>query len=481
LSLLYLLFAAQEWAAKPPREPGMWRKFLQVSDFVHLNGASYRVARDPLAAKKKPAYQRDGSSATLATASGDASVASDDHDADSSTAMESRKVDKTADNSGEGGGGEGGASRKKKRRRLSMASSVKEEGGSIGSSVKKKKQSSRPSSGGLADYSGGSDQADGNESGPNGVKNKPQEVRNPWGLEQEVREEATDDHILLDHPWMLEDAYNVEVYKMLPHVFYAKPFHFLKRQIVASYPVQKSAAISAITLHKYAGFLQWLMTNFDEDSDYYATLKRKTSRVQEHRDQWLQVSRTIVQMSFDFTIRRQVFGILYKVLGASVSFVKLLRGVFKTISKGGNNETPFEYWQRSMTKLDVVCILDKGNDHTTVLGEFKLDMKAPADVMREMIQRNFRLQLNPTIGDSFLFLKIDPDTSKESVLSRENEFKTYCSEYCFEKTDNKTMVTSMTILITPDPNRGRVIIPEFEAKKEDPEDELDQELENLLK
>lgn len=263
----------------------------------------------------------------------------------------------------------------------------------------------------------------------------------------------------------------------MPRIFYYKPLFFLRRKVRQSYPVQKISAINAITLHKYAALLTFLQTNFDEESDTYASFARRIQASQEGRDKWLKLSRTIVQMQFDFTLRREVSNLLYRCAGASLSFIKFIRGLMKTAS-GGAAESPYEYWARSMEKVDVVCIIDKGSDRTTVLGEFKLDLKAPADMMREFIRRAFRAELNTTIGDSFLFFKVDPDSGHEDILLRENEYKTYSNMFCFEKTDNKTMVTSMCILIIPDPNRGRVVIPEFAEEHEDEKE--NKELEELI-
>jgi hypothetical protein len=357
---------------------------------------------------------------------------------------ESKKdADLSGNNSGSGG-------TKKRRRKLARS-----EDSSGGAKLKKSGTGIRPDSA-LSESSDHS-QSEG-QTGSTGAT-----ATNAHGLEVEVRETVTADHIVLDHPWLLADAYDIEIYKVLPRVFYYRPLFFLRRQLLASYPVQKTAAVCATTLHKYAAFLAWLQSSFDDESDAYASLQAKITSTQEARDRWLTISRTIVQMSFDFTLRRQVFGILYKFYGVTAGTIKFLRGLMKNAA-GGAAETPYEYWKRSMEKVDVLCIIDKGNGRTETVGEFKLDLKAPADIMREFIRRAFRTQLNATFGESFLFFKVDQDTAEEEILLREDEFKTYSKTYCFEKTDAKTMVTSMAILIIPDPNRGRVLIPEFEAE-----------------
>jgi hypothetical protein len=404
------------------------------------------------------------------------SSASSDRSSDSEGGGKDKDGKKTEDNKeagadASGGNTSGSGGTKKRRRKLARPADD-----SSGAGSKKKKAVTgtvRPDSAlsegseSSADHSGSDHETSGS-----GAKKS-----NTFQLELEIRETATEDHITLDHPWLLPDCYNVECYKILPHIFYYKPLFFLKRQFIGTYPVQKAAAIAAITLHKYASFLTWLQSSFDDESDAFASLQAKINNAQQSRDAWLALSRTIVQMSYDFTLRRQVFSLLYKFFGATAKTVKFLRSLVKNAA-GGKAESAFDYWKRSMEKVDVVCILDKGNGRTETIGEFKLDLKAPCDIMREIIRRAFRTQLNASIGESFLFFKVDPDTAEEEILLRENEFKTYSKTFCFEKTDAKTMVTSMAILIIPDPQRGRVLIPEFAAETE--EDQEQGEMQELL-
>lgn len=443
----------------PPKPPGKWKQHLQESDFVRINGAQFRIVRSMMP-PKKGASKKGMSSKNAAS---DNSTNS----ADDST----RVKEKDKDNSGDFSGS---APSKKKRRKLGSRKDGEDDSASTSKKKKKEGTSQRPSSA----HSDGSDghSSQGEDSEGN-IKSGANKTANPFGLELELRTETTEDHITLDHPWLLGDVYNMEVYRVMPRVFYYKPLFFARRQIVQSYPVQKAVAIAAITLHKYSGFLEWLQTNFDDESETFASIGKKVQHNRDKRDQWLVLSKTIVQMSYDFTLRRNVYSTLAKVYRTGASIIKLLRGLVKTAS-AGTTESPFEYWKRSMEKVDVVCIIDKGGDNSTVLGEFKLDLKAPVEIMREFIRREFRTQLNTTIGESFLFFKVDPDTSAEEILLKENEYKTYAKTFCFEKTDAKTMVTSMTVLIIPDPNRGRVLIPEFAATDE--EEKKNEEMEQLL-
>jgi len=101
--------------------------------------------------------------------------------------------------------------------------------------------------------------------------------------------------------------------------------------------------------------------------------------------------------------------------------------------------------------------------------------------MREAIYRNFRDELNKTIGQSFIFHKTDPGTLEEDVCLREDEFKTYIKTYCIEKTDKKTMMTALTVVIIEDKERGRALIPEFniENNKDNDKNEIE-EMQKLL-
>lgn len=443
----------------PPKPPGKWRQFLNAYDFIRIEGAQFRVSISISIAQKN----LKGSSSSKGAMSDNSINSGGDEEVE-------------RDNSGDFSGSAATPSRKRRRKLSRKDGAVGDD--DSGSTSRKKKEgtgvSQRPSSA----HSDGSDGTSNHGDDTSGAWAKKEVNANPFGLELEVRGETTMDHITLDHPWMLGDVYNIEVYRVMPRVFYYKPLFFARRQIVQSYPVQKTVAIAAITLHKYAGFLEWLQSNFDEESETFASIGKKVQHSREMRDQWLKLSRTIVQMSYDFALRRYVFSILYKVYGTTAGIVKLLRGLVKTAS-AATSETPFDYWKRSMEKVEVVCILDKGNDNCTVLGEFKLDLKAPVDIMREFIRREFREKLNTSVGESFLFFKVDPDTAVEEILLKENEFKTYSKAFCFEKTDSKTMVTSMAVLIIPDPKRGRVLIPEF-AAEEDAGEKQNEELEQLL-
>lgn len=52
---------------------------------------------------------------------------------------------------------------------------------------------------------------------------------------------------------------------------------------------------------------------------------------------------------------------------------RFVRGIIKSAVLS-SNESTWDYWQRSMSKTDIVCVYDKGNDVLLTLGEIKLVM-----------------------------------------------------------------------------------------------------------
>lgn len=51
-------------------------------------------------------------------------------------------------------------------------------------------------------------------------------------VEVRIREVYTDDHMQLDRPWLLDDVHNLEIYKVMPLVFYQKPFLFVSALVI---------------------------------------------------------------------------------------------------------------------------------------------------------------------------------------------------------------------------------------------------------
>ena len=52
---------------------------------------------------------------------------------------------------------------------------------------------------------------------------------------------------------------------------------------------------------------------------------------------------------------------------------RFVQGIIKSAVLS-SDESPWDFWQRSMSKTDIVCVYDKGNDVLLTLGEIKLVM-----------------------------------------------------------------------------------------------------------
>lgn len=128
--------------------------------------------------------------------------------------------------------------------------------------------------------------------------------------DEELIEEYTDDHIKLDRPYMMDDIYDIDIYKVLPRIFYYQPIFYLLHQIIEFYPIQKIIAILAITQHKYIQLLERLKSNFDEENENYHSLQVSIKKVQQRKYKFLNSSRSIVQMNYGFTLQRRIYAVL---------------------------------------------------------------------------------------------------------------------------------------------------------------------------
>jgi len=157
------------------------------------------------------------------------------------------------------------------------------------------------------------DDDDNDDSGEVGEDdNKEKDNNNEIKLHQdeELIEEYTDDHIKLDRPYMMDDIYDTDIYKVLPRIFYYQPLYFLLLKFIEFYPIQKCIAILAITQHKYIQLLERLKSNFDEENENYINLQRRIEKVNKRKYKFLNSSRSIVQMNFGFTLQRRVYSVL---------------------------------------------------------------------------------------------------------------------------------------------------------------------------
>ena len=227
------------------------------------------------------------------------------------------------------------------------------------------------------------------------------------------------------------------------------------------YVIQKSCAIIAITKHKQGRLGETLGGYFDEESSIGGWFRNHTKY--EQRDDWLRYSNSTVEMSYDFSIRRKGArglirtGRIFRAVGKN--FIKIFA---KFKKKNTTREiSPYEKWQGSPNKNNVIIMFKKDkNMPGTNLGDLRVDLKAPLDIMREYIQRNFREKLNKTCGDSFEFY-IELKNGKDKLLDREKEPGTYTEDYAPFIMNHSTMVGAATIIIISNDNIKPTIIPEF--------------------
>jgi hypothetical protein len=299
--------------------------------------------------------------------------------------------------------------------------------------------------------------------------------------------EKTEDHIRFDRPWLLEDADQLEVFRLVPRIFYMQPVYKLRRLLLKTYVIQKIVAIMAIHQHKLSSLYNRIGGLFDDDSATYSMLQKWSVRAIERKHSWLKLSYLKVEMTYDFSLRRIVSKMFWSSLNAVRAVARMVGNIAKVVNSGAE-ETPFDFWQRSLEKESVQVEFDLGNSMITCLGDIVLDLKAPCDIMREHIHRTFRKQLNESIGESFLFALFDEESNKLQMLPREDEYRTFAKTYAKHKVDARTFMSSLNVLLIKDRTRGRVFIPEFatkvEVEQEDDEQQAgedDVEMQRLLK
>lgn len=428
--------------------PGEWRKKLRTGDQIYIDNATFTVSV-PLIAKKRlkaKTTPTDGNNSASASASNTA------RNADSSGGA-------NADNSNN----------------LDASSSrptTAQDRSNIDDPTDNSRSRSRP---GTSDGRNASSGGGGKTNGGGGDADDEDEE------EKEFMEPYTDDHIPLDRPWILPDTFGIDAYKKVTPIFYMRPYYFVKKLVIASYPFQKFAQIMGINWHKVAAMCEYIAEFFDEESPsrpYYLSLAMSAT---DKKHFWLKMSKTVVNMSYDFNLRKNAYRHVRRMGKLLYSIVKMIRNLVKA-ANNAVTETPYEYWQRSLEKTDIRVFYEIAAETEIVLGEFRMDLSAPLEIMREYIYRNFRDKLNETVGESFLFLQIDEDSEMEKILPRDDEFRTPSKSFAVKRTDNKTFETFLAVTIIRDQARARVLIPDLNAApaNDDDEEQGDEEEESLL-
>ena len=88
-------------------------------------------------------------------------------------------------------------------------------------------------------------------------------------------------------------------------------------------------------------------------------------------------------MSFDFALRRWLFSMIGWLLRMLLKLFKLLYSLRKLLR--AKRETPYDFWQKSLTKSEIQCVLDMGGEEFRPVGELRMDMEAPCDVRIQLL------------------------------------------------------------------------------------------------
>jgi len=177
---------------------------------------------------------------------------------------------------------------------------------------------------------------------------------------------------------MVKDK-TTKIFKALPVSFYMAFLRFLSKLLLRSYPIQKIVAIAAILSHKWGEFCNYLSTLFDEEAPMHNRLKATSHRMEIYRDSWLHMSRTPVDMSFDFALRRWIFRVIAFIVKWTILTVMKCKSSISSLVNT-KKDTPYDFWQKSLHKSDIKCLLDTGGDDFQSVGEFRMDLEAPCEV-----------------------------------------------------------------------------------------------------
>lgn len=275
--------------------------------------------------------------------------------------------------------------------------------------------------------------------------------------EEFVEDEITDEHLCLDRQWILGNSEGLAVYKLVPKVFYYYPFYQLMRAVLAAYPTQKSSQIVAITMCKISMLNRRIAGLFDPESETAVALNARADRFDEYKVRWMKLSRTPMDMSYDFTLRRQIGGVVYGIMKVGMKYAMKMGRLF-AIRSGAIGLSEWEIWHDSNNKVDCECMYEQIGVDPTLLGKFKMDLDAPANIMRSYVRVNFREILNETIGDAFEFYL--PEEGGDKQLARTAEPMTYSKDYAPFTLDKNMDGKFIIRIIREKDYRSAIVIPE---------------------
>ena len=166
-------------------------------------------------------------------------------------------------------------------------------------------------------------------------------------------------------------------------------------------------------------------------------------------------------MSYDFTLRRQIFRTGRTAVRIGVIAGRAIHNMIKK-RQAAIPKNPYMEWEESPNKEQVMVYFelfeDAEDDELVELGQINMDLKAPVDVLREYVRRNFREMLNQSTGDSFSFKKVGV---KSEIVPRSEEAKKYTKDLVQNKMNRATMESVTCVLLVAEPGAKPVIIDEI--------------------
>lgn len=121
--------------------------------------------------------------------------------------------------------------------------------------------------------------------------------------------------------------------------------------------------------------------------------------------------------------------------------------------------TPYQRWELSNTKEDIVINLEYGMEEIDRLGVIHMDIDAPCDICRQYIERTFRKVLNEHCGKSFKFY-IRKERGEEEMLEVEQEELKWSKDFITTKFDETLQKDLPTITIVVIAGEDKVLIEE---------------------
>lgn len=248
------------------------------------------------------------------------------------------------------------------------------------------------------------------------------------------REHAFEDEfcVLLDRAWPLESRSDVPLFRLAvkpPHTAVA---YQIRRGLQLSYPVQLLVRGAVITLHSMAHVCTNTADMFDEEGRMAGRFRSMAASLERRRDGQLRSCSKPVHLKENTKKPpMSMYGRLNQVASSIRTKVQELHA--KRMQRKAVEALPAYYrWEQSTTKMNIECILEL-DDGTKAksLGTFDMDPDANCVVMREYIERTFRVKLNESIGEDFCFTKMP--AGGDGMLLRVEEAKAWARDYISRK------------------------------------------------